>query len=450
MSAAAYNVAVVGPISSVSVPGTTIIILNEAEACFDLLDKRSAIYSERPFFQFGGEMVGLSGTTTLLPCGPEFKIHRKEFHKYIGTAAAMKRFIELEEIETLRFLFRLLDEPAKLVEHIRTTAGAIILKISHGYTVAPHGSDPFVDLADAVLEIFSASLVPGAWIVDILPPLRHLPDWLPGLGFKKTARKWNAATMDLINKPFEFVKHQMVSVPHKATCLIRIHNFTIDNAISQKLGSETPSFASSLIERNVSNEYNMKWMSATMYGGGADTTVSAVTTFFLAMIRFPAVLKKAQAEVDRVIGRARLPSYADRERLPQMSHDPAIYHDPFTFKPERFLGENPEPDPRNLAFGFGRRCFIFIFGICPGKELADSSLFLSVAMVVAAFYITHAKDSSGRSIEAADEYSPGIISHPRPFDYSIKPRDEKAVSLIRAILDDHPFDSGDAGVLSSL
>lgn len=41
-----------------------------------------------------------------------------------------------------------------------------------------------------------------------------------------------------------------------------------------------------------------------------------------------------------------------------MTHDPETYHDPDTFKPERFFGENGspiEPDPRTLAFGFGRR-----------------------------------------------------------------------------------------------
>ena len=41
-----------------------------------------------------------------------------------------------------------------------------------------------------------------------------------------------------------------------------------------------------------------------------------------------------------------------------MCHDPNVYHDPFEFKPERFLGTEgraPEPDPSDLAFGFGRR-----------------------------------------------------------------------------------------------
>lgn len=39
----------------------------------------------------------------------------------------------------------------------------------------------------------------------------------------------------------------------------------------------------------------------------------------------------------------------------QFTHDPARYRDPLKFKPERFLGENPEPDTHDISFGFGRR-----------------------------------------------------------------------------------------------
>jgi cytochrome P450 len=37
-----------------------------------------------------------------------------------------------------------------------------------------------------------------------------------------------------------------------------------------------------------------------------------------------------------------------------MMHDEKIYADPMTFQPARFLGSNPEPDPMDVAFGFGR------------------------------------------------------------------------------------------------
>lgn len=45
-------------------------------------------------------------------------------------------------------------------------------------------------------------------------------------------------------------------------------------------------------------------------------TVSAMYTFFLAMVLYPDVLRKAQAEVDAVVGADRLPGFADREKLP--------------------------------------------------------------------------------------------------------------------------------------
>jgi cytochrome P450 len=38
-----------------------------------------------------------------------------------------------------------------------------------------------------------------------------------------------------------------------------------------------------------------------------------------------------------------------------MMNNPHEYKDPERFMPERFLGENHERDPRELAFGFGRR-----------------------------------------------------------------------------------------------
>ena len=42
------------------------------------------------------------------------------------------------------------------------------------------------------------------------------------------------------------------------------------------------------------------WAAANLYGGGADTTVSALSTFFLAMAKWPEVQKRAQDELDKV------------------------------------------------------------------------------------------------------------------------------------------------------
>lgn len=45
-----------GPVSSITVLGQTIIILNDYQAAVDLLEKKSGIHSDRPALPFGGEM----------------------------------------------------------------------------------------------------------------------------------------------------------------------------------------------------------------------------------------------------------------------------------------------------------------------------------------------------------------------------------------------------------
>ncbi len=44
--------------------------------------------------------------------------------------------------------------------------------------------------------------------------------------------------------------------------------------------------------------------------------VSVLNNFYLSMMLYPDVQRKAQAEIDAVVGTDRLPSLADREHLP--------------------------------------------------------------------------------------------------------------------------------------
>jgi hypothetical protein len=113
------------------------------------------------------------------------------------------------------------------------------------------------------------------------------------------------------------------------------------------------------------------------------------------------------------------------------------------FKPERFLGvdgRGPETDPSTLSFGFGRR-------ICPGRVLADSTIYLTVVQSLAAFNVRKAIDADGREIEPVVDIAPGIISHPSHFGTSIQPRSSQHEALIRSIEKDHPWQKSDSAVL---
>jgi cytochrome P450 len=60
----------------------------------------------------------------------------------------------------------------------------------------------------------------------------------------------------------------------------------------------------------------IKDVAGVIYVSGADTTGSAVLSFFLAMLVYPEVQAKAQAEVDRVVGQGRLPDINDKKDMP--------------------------------------------------------------------------------------------------------------------------------------
>lgn len=124
--------------------------------------------------------------------------------------------------------------------------------------------------------------------------------------------------------------------------------------------------------------------------------------------------------------------------------DPEVYKEPEKFNPERFLGENPEPDPEKQgAFGYGRR-------ICPGKALADQSGWLFTAQLLSSFDIKHKKDSKGQNIEVETEGCPGIVYHPNPFVMDIKPRSENHAKLIAKIENELSWEQDDAAELKKM
>ncbi len=59
-------------------------------------------------------------------------------------------------------------------------------------------------------------------------------------------------------------------------------------------------------------------------------TVSAMYCFFLAMTLHPEIQRKAQEEIDRVIGNERLPNIDDRENLPYVN---AVVKEVFRWHP---------------------------------------------------------------------------------------------------------------------
>ena len=113
------GLSVLGAIVSVSIFGQPMIIVNSKQTAMDMMVTKSAIYSDRPVMQMGGELVGWKDTLVLVPYGDRFRNYRKFFHQVIGNNTSMSLFYPVEELETHRFLKLVLANPDDLVAHIR-------------------------------------------------------------------------------------------------------------------------------------------------------------------------------------------------------------------------------------------------------------------------------------------------------------------------------------------
>ncbi|KAF7369676.1 O-methylsterigmatocystin oxidoreductase [Mycena venus] len=447
-----------GAVSYTTVLGKEIVILNTLEACNDMLDKRSSVYSGRPIMPFAGEIVGWDQQLLLVTYGKHFPA---AYH-------------EVQETEVKYLISRLHGDPEGLVKNLRITIGAILLRMSHGYTTRIDGNDPIVNLVEIASQDFYQATKPGAWLVDIIPWLKHIPAWIPGAGFKKTGAKYLKTNVDQTDLPYNFVLKEL----------------------SNK--TALPSFTSNALrsgELTADEKYALKYIAAALYGGGLDTVLQflsslissahylpvkmtgATTVFFLAMVLFPDVQRKAQEELDRVVGTSRLPTIRDQEHLPYIAaiqkemyrwrttvpggvphaateddvyngffirkgtiiinnlwaiaHDPDHYQDPMAFKPERFLGDAPELDPGIYTFGFGRRR-------CPGIEVAESTVFIIMATCLSVFRFGNAKDEAGNEVPPLDEFVSGAVCHPKPFKCSIEPRSADALHLLQTLESELP------------
>lgn len=442
-----------GDIIYIRLLGNPVLVLNSARAVNDLLNKRSHMYSSRPIRPMVVDLIGFDWSFSTMAYGDRWKRHRTLFHRHFRQSVpTYYQSLQLRETHTL--LRTLLQDPDSFRYLTRRTALAVALNLIYGQQVAERG-DEHVRVADAALAGLTSAGIFGTYLVDYLPSLRYVPAWFPLAKFKRDSIKWRQLNRRMVETPFNTTKELM------------------------RDGQATPCFVAQVLENialglEAEEEETIKNVAATAYAAGSETVVSIFLSFFLAMTCYPEAQKMAQQEIDLVIGNDRLPTLADRPRLPLIQslcyellrwnpvtplgiahclieddeyngyqipkgitvipnvwavlHDPETYPEPATFKLDRFLniegnvlaGINEIPD---AVFGFGRR-------VCPGRFIGLDFVWIVTVSLLATYNITKATDENGKVIEPEIEYTSILTSHPKPFKCRIFPRSEKAKILI--------------------
>ncbi|CCM06679.1 uncharacterized protein FIBRA_08964 [Fibroporia radiculosa] len=287
-----------GDIISVTLLGQPIVVVSSLKHVTELLERRSALYSDRPRLTVGGKIVGWDRIVVLSPYGPRLREARRLLSRWFGSKSSVARFAPMLQHETSKYLLDLRRSPEQFVAHIKKSAAAIILRMTYGYQIQGD-KDPLLEIVDKAMVHFTMLVLLGTFLVDTFPILEHVPSWVPGTDWKQRALHARQDTDAMLNVPYNIVEKEMAA------------------------GTATPSFLSVNMEGNPdpTEEFRsiLKTTAGALYAGGSDTTVSTLHSFFLAMACYPEIQKKAQQEIDAVIGNDRLPTLADQDSLPYVN-----------------------------------------------------------------------------------------------------------------------------------
>ncbi|KAG7087440.1 hypothetical protein E1B28_013406 [Marasmius oreades] len=422
-----------GDVFTFNVFGTRTVVLNSYKAITELLDHRSHNYSDRPHLVMACDLARWDFSFGFMGYSNMWRLHRRTFHQFFQPRT-IPDYYNIQRERTASLVQKLATSPKNLFHHVRVHSGGIILEIVYGYRIKDN-DDPYVNLVDNALVGLREAGAHGSFLVDYIPILKYLPTWFPGAGFKAKAEVWARDVERLIDIPWTQLKRLMGE------------------------GTAVPCFSTRNLEKfegnNLVMEEVIKSCAAVTFVAGADTTVSAILSFILAMVLNPQIQARAQKEIDDVLGSSRLPDFADRGCLPYINailsetlrwkpvtpyssphrnveddmyegylipagstivpnvwgvfHDESLYGpETMSFNPERFMKKDDEkglpPNPELIAFGFGRR-------ICPGRHLAMNSIWLTMTYLLASFTMAKDLDDEGKEIDPVVEYSDGFISH---------------------------------------
>ncbi|KAG2151518.1 cytochrome P450 [Suillus clintonianus] len=407
--------------------GDDVILVNTERAVRALSEgQRSAIYASRPPFPII-KRFGVDFHTATTPYGSEWRAHRAILQQALR-AGSIQKYQDLFMSKSYSLALSLLDgvAPEDLGKFLKTFAASTALVVTYGYH-AEQG-DAVVNAAQDLATSVTGRLSPEkAALIQKVPFLEYIPGFMIRTSY---CRKLAAAVTDI---PYAFLNKEL------------------------EQGTETPSAMVDVLsgrKDSKRSDLTLKNAAATIHLAATENNAATLQIFVLTMFLFGDKQRKAQEEIDRVVGADRLPTYEDRDSLPyiealiceSLRWHPSVpmgvphylteddvfeghyipkgsivkfnawamsraCEDPETFEPERHLLPDGEVSPNSrLAssfmygnFGFGRRA-------CPGRVYADNLLWAAVVQILATVTISRPRDANGKEIDYVPKWEGGLTA----------------------------------------
>jgi len=428
-----------GPVISLRYGSRIVCIVGRYQAAVDILSKHSNETVDRPRTIAANEILSLGLRTVLMGAGKRLTRARRVLHAFLQKTVA-HNYKPLQFQNSKNYVLDIYHRPENHLEHAKRYAASVVMSITYGKTTPTSYSDPEVQAVNKYIRRIAVTLRPGAYLVDTYPILKYIPGYLSHL------RRYQKEEYNLYSEQLGVVRKRLMD------------------------DGTQPSFAAYLLQNQVRlglSDQELAYLTGSMFGAGSDTTAAALGVVTMAAACHPEAQARVQAQIDKVVGRQRVPTFEDEEALPEVtaffleayrwrpvtaggfahratkdiiwknyiipagaevignhwaiSRDPEIYPNPEVFEPQRWLDENGRlrGDMKFFNFGFGRR-------VCVGQHVADNSLFINTALILWAFNIS---EDPAKPIDRS-AFTDSALVHPKPFAAIFQPRTEELEELL--------------------
>ncbi|XP_077430650.1 steroid 21-hydroxylase isoform X2 [Vanacampus margaritifer] len=390
---------------------TSMVVLNSSEVIREALVKKWSDFAGRPV-SFTGDVVSGGGRTISLgDYNDEWRAHRRLVHGALLRCCqqSLHEVIEKQAAHLCKVLKAYQGSAVDLTEDFTVAASNVITTLTFGKEYDKSSSE-LQELHDCLNEI--VALWGSCWIsaLDSFPLLRKLPNPV----FSRLIR--------------EVTKRDNIIRKHLNDYKVAGHSFRCNTSQDNRPESTITGYLlKGLDAKNgvtLLTDTHVHMATVDLLIGGTETTAAWLNWTVAFLLHRPEVQTQVYAELCTV-PEGHYPKYSERHKLPVLSalvnevlrlrpvaplavphrairdssiagyfiprntviipnlfgahHDPSVWTEPYSFKPERFL-EGGGASPRALIpFGGGAR-------LCLGESVAKMELFLFTAYLLRDFH----------------------------------------------------------------
>ncbi|KGO75739.1 Cytochrome P450, E-class, group I [Penicillium italicum] len=446
-----------GNLYSIWLGNQLFVIVSDPEVAKDLMVTNGNVFSSRKEMFIKSQTVFAGRGITATPYNDRWRKHRRIAATWLSQRAvdSYSPVLDRESLSLVRALF---DEsqggllPVNPQPHAGRCSLNNMTTITFGFRTDSI-EHPLVGQALKLSREFMNCTGPMSNLVDFVPLLQYLPTPMHRRG-----KKLHKGLVETYGGIIKDTERKMKEGKKVVDCL-----------------------AKTMIEvrhKEDLDDLDMAILASAFMIGGVETTAAIMQWFSALIPAYPEIQKKAQEELDRVVGRDRFPGIEDEQNLPYchaiikevervhnpfwlgtphvasedfvyrgkyipkdtvvvlntwtMHYDSTRHSNPEKFDPDRYINDPlTSAESANVAnpmerdhwmFGAGRR-------ICPGMLVAEREIWLTISRMLWAFDMY---EIPGEPIDLK-EYDGLSGRSPVPFRIGLKPRHENVANVLEGI-----------------